>query len=164
MDMDITPAILVLEDGRSFLGESFGVEGEVFGEARFFTGMTGYQEALTDPARQGQIMIATAPHVGNTGWNEEDGSQIQVAGLVVRDPSPRPSSWRATSSLHDQLAAHGVLGISGIDTRALTRRLRDGTVLKAAISTTDLDPASVVARLRGSTSAKTTEQDGANHG
>ena len=132
-------AVLVLEDGRTFHGESFGAEGEAFGEAVFATGMTGYQETLTDPSYHRQIVVQTAPHIGNTGVNEEDAesSRIWVSGYVVRDPAPRPSSWRATASLADELVAQGVVGISGVDTRALTRHLRERGAMRCAISSVD---------------------------
>ena len=144
------PALLVLEDGRSFSGQSFGAEGETFGEAVFATGMSGYQETLTDPSYCRQVVVATAPHIGNTGWNDEDdeSSRIWVAGYVVRDPSPHPSSWRAKRSLADELEAQGVVGISGVDTRALTRHLRESGAMRAGISTTDLDPESLVRKVR----------------
>ena len=132
-------AVLVLEDGRTFHGEPFGAEGEAFGEAVFATGMTGYQETLTDPSYHRQIVVQTAPHIGNTGVNEEDAesSRIWVSGYVVRDPAPRPSSWRATASLADELVAQGVVGISGLDTRALTRHLRERGAMRCAISSVD---------------------------
>jgi carbamoyl-phosphate synthase small subunit len=132
-------AVLVLEDGRTFHGEPFGAEGEAFGEAVFATGMTGYQETLTDPSYHRQIVVQTAPHIGNTGVNEEDAesSRIWVSGYAVRDPAPRPSSWRATASLADELVAQGVVGISGLDTRALTRHLRDRGAMRCAISSVD---------------------------
>ena len=144
------PAILVLEDGRSFTGQSFGAEGETFGEAVFATGMSGYQETLTDPSYCHQVVVATAPHIGNTGWNDEDDEspRIWVAGYVVRDPSPRPSSWRAKRSLVDELADQGIVGISGIDTRALTRHLRERGAMRVGISTVDLDPESLVTKVR----------------
>src|SRR5690349_21981274 len=115
------PALLVLEDGRTFHGESFGAEGETFGEAVFATGMTGYQETLTDPSYHRQVVVMTAPHVGNTGMNDEDveSSRIWVSGYVVRDPARVPSNWRSTRSLDDDLRAQRVVGISGVDTRAL---------------------------------------------
>ena len=146
----IVPALLVLEDGRSFFGQSFGAEGETFGEAVFATGMSGYQETLTDPSYCRQVVVATAPHIGNTGWNDEDdeSSRIWVAGYVVRDPSPRPSSWRAQRSLDDELTAQGIVGICGIDTRALTRHLREAGSMRVGISTTDLDPVSLAAKVR----------------
>lgn len=130
-------AILVLEDGRVFTGESFGATGESFGEAVFNTAMTGYQETLTDPSYHRQIVIQTAPHIGNTGVNDEDdeSSRIWVSGYVVRDPARRSSSWRARRGLGEQLQAQGVVGISGIDTRALTRHLRERGAMRCAIST-----------------------------
>ncbi|MCL2735614.1 MAG: glutamine-hydrolyzing carbamoyl-phosphate synthase small subunit [Propionibacteriaceae bacterium] len=143
------PAILVLEDGRTFRGQSFGATGETFGEAVFATGMSGYQETLTDPSYARQVVVSTAPHIGNTGWNDEDdeSSRIWVAGYVVRDPSPRPSSWRATRSLPEQLAAQGVVGICGIDTRALTRHLRERGAMRVGISTIDLDPQALLSKV-----------------
>jgi carbamoyl-phosphate synthase small subunit len=130
------PAVLVLEDGRSFRGEAFGAVGETVAEAVFSTGMTGYQETLTDPSYHRQVVVMTAPHVGNTGVNDEDGEsgRIWVAGYVVRDPSPRPSSWRSRRTLTEELAAQGVVGISGVDTRALTRHLRERGVMRVGIS------------------------------
>jgi carbamoyl-phosphate synthase small subunit len=132
----VTEAILVLEDGRTFRGESYGAVGTTVGEAVFSTGMTGYQETLTDPSYAGQIVAMTAPHVGNTGVNGEDDEsrRMWVAGFVVRDPARRPANWRATGSLDDELVAQGVVGISGIDTRALTRHLRDRGAMRAGIS------------------------------
>jgi carbamoyl-phosphate synthase small subunit len=128
-------AVLVLEDGRSFDGEAYGAVGEALGEAVFATGMTGYQETLTDPSYHRQIVMQTAPHIGNTGWNDEDGEsgRIWVAGYVVRDPARRASSWRATRTLDDELTAQGVVGIAGIDTRALTRHLRSAGAMRAGI-------------------------------
>jgi carbamoyl-phosphate synthase small subunit len=142
-------AILVLEDGRTFRGEAFGARGETVGEAVFSTGMTGYQETLTDPSYRGQVVVMTAPHVGNTGWNDQDdeSTRIWVAGYVVRDPSPAPSSWRSTAALPQTLAAQGVVGISGIDTRALTRHLRDRGAMRVGISSTETDPAALHARV-----------------
>jgi carbamoyl-phosphate synthase small subunit len=130
-------AILVLEDGRTFRGEAYGATGTTVGEAVFSTGMTGYQETLTDPSYAGQIVAMTAPHIGNTGVNGEDDEsrRMWVAGFVVRDPARRPANWRATGSLDDELVAQGVVGISGIDTRALTRHLRDRGAMRAGIST-----------------------------
>jgi carbamoyl-phosphate synthase small subunit len=131
-------AILVLEDGRAFSGDSYGAAGETFGEAVFATGMTGYQETLTDPSYHRQVVVATAPHIGNTGVNDADAEsrRIWVAGYVVRDPARRPSSWRAQRPLDDELHAYGVVGISGIDTRALTRHLRARGAMRCGISTT----------------------------
>ena len=143
------PAILVLEDGRVFRGEAFGAEGETLGEAVFCTAMTGYQETLTDPSYHGQVVTMTAPQVGNTGWNEEDDEsrRIWVRGYVVRDPSPRPSSWRSTGTLHEALQAQGVVGISGVDTRALTRHLRSRGAMRVGVSSTETDPDALLARV-----------------
>ncbi|MGW3194761.1 glutamine-hydrolyzing carbamoyl-phosphate synthase small subunit [Streptomyces sp. NPDC001118] len=129
------PAVLVLEDGRTFRGRAYGAVGETFGEAVFSTGMTGYQETLTDPSYDRQIVVATAPQIGNTGWNDEDdeSSRIWVSGYVVRDPARVPSNWRAQRSLDDELVAQGVVGISGIDTRALTRHLRERGSMRAGV-------------------------------
>ena len=147
-----TPALLVLEDGRTFRGEAFGAEGETFGEAVFSTGMTGYQETLTDPSYHRQVVVMTAPHVGNTGMNDEDleSRRIWVAGYVVRDPARVPSSWRSRRSLDDELRAQGVVGISGVDTRALTRHLRERGAMRVGISTTETDPERLLARVRES--------------
>jgi carbamoyl-phosphate synthase small subunit len=132
---DRLAAALVLEDGRTFLGHSFGAVGEALGEAVFSTGMTGYQETLTDPSYHRQVVIMTAPHVGNTGWNDEDDEsrRIWVAGYAVRDPALRPSNWRSRRSLEDELLAQGVVGICGIDTRALTRHLRERGAMRVGI-------------------------------
>ncbi|MFI2371495.1 glutamine-hydrolyzing carbamoyl-phosphate synthase small subunit [Streptomyces sp. NPDC018833] len=129
------PAVLVLEDGRTFRGRAYGAVGETFGEAVFNTGMTGYQETLTDPSYHRQVVVMTAPHVGNTGVNDEDdeSKRIWVAGYVVRDPARIPSSWRSRRSLDEQLTAQGVVGISGIDTRALTRHLRERGAMRVGI-------------------------------
>ncbi|AWT41962.1 MULTISPECIES: glutamine-hydrolyzing carbamoyl-phosphate synthase small subunit [Streptomyces] len=129
------PAVLVLEDGRVFRGRAYGAVGETFGEAVFSTGMTGYQETLTDPSYDRQIVVATAPQIGNTGWNDEDDEsrRIWVSGYVVRDPARVPSNWRATRSLDEELVNQGVVGISGIDTRALTRHLRERGSMRAGI-------------------------------
>jgi carbamoyl-phosphate synthase small subunit len=130
------PAILVLEDGRVFPGEAYGARGETVGEAVFTTGMTGYQETLTDPSFHRQVVVQTAPHIGNTGINDEDAesSRVHVAGYVVRDPARVPSNWRSVRSLDDELSAHGVVGISGIDTRALTRHIRERGAMRVGIS------------------------------
>ncbi|MFI0239543.1 glutamine-hydrolyzing carbamoyl-phosphate synthase small subunit [Streptomyces sp. NPDC016845] len=129
------PAVLVLEDGRVFRGRAYGAVGETFGEAVFSTGMTGYQETLTDPSYAHQIVVATAPQIGNTGWNDEDdeSARIWVSGYVVRDPARVPSNWRSRRSLDDELTAQGVVGISGIDTRALTRHLRERGSMRSGI-------------------------------
>ncbi|MET0900413.1 MAG: glutamine-hydrolyzing carbamoyl-phosphate synthase small subunit [Mycobacterium sp.] len=130
-------AVLVLEDGRVFTGTSFGAVGQTLGEAVFSTGMSGYQETLTDPSYHRQIVVATAPQIGNTGWNNEDGEsrgdKIWVAGYAVRDPSPRASSWRATGTLDDELVRQGIVGIAGIDTRAVVRHLRSRGSMKAGV-------------------------------
>ncbi len=133
------PAILLLEDGRTFRGESLGAIGTTVGEAVFSTGMSGYQETLTDPSYHRQVVVMTAPHVGNTGWNDEDdeSSRIWVAGYVVRDPALRPSNWRATGTLEGALSAQGVVGICGIDTRALTRHLRERGAMRVGIFSGD---------------------------
>jgi len=135
-----SPALLVLEDGRTFRGDAYGAVGETFGEAVFSTGMTGYQETLTDPSYHRQVVVMTAPQIGNTGVNDEDpeSSRIWVSGYVVRDPSRIASSWRARRSLDDELKAQGVVGISGIDTRALTRHLRDRGAMRVGIFSGDI--------------------------
>ncbi len=133
--MTRTPAVLVLEDGTRFRGRAYGAEGRTVGEAVFATGMSGYQETLTDPSYAGQIVVMTAPHIGNTGMNDEDpeSRRIWVEGFVVRDPARRVSNHRATRSLDDDLEGQGIVGISGIDTRALTRRIREGGAMRAGI-------------------------------
>ncbi len=129
------PAHLVLEDGRTFTGSAYGRRGSTVGEAVFSTGMTGYQETLTDPSYHRQVVVMTAPHVGNTGWNDEDdeSARIWVAGYVVRDAALRPSSWRSRRALEDELDAQGVVGICDIDTRALTRHLRERGAMRVGI-------------------------------
>ena len=129
------PAVLVLEDGRTFHGSAYGALGTTVGEAVFSTGMSGYQETLTDPSYHRQVVVMTAPHIGNTGVNAEDpeSDRIWVAGYVVRDPAPRPSNWRSSGSLDDELERFGVVGISGVDTRALTRHLRERGAMRAGI-------------------------------
>ncbi|WP_168701485.1 glutamine-hydrolyzing carbamoyl-phosphate synthase small subunit [Gordonia paraffinivorans] len=145
-------AVLVLENGQVFTGRSFGATGETLGEAVFCTAMTGYQETLTDPSYHRQIVVATAPQIGNTGWNTEDGEstgsagstgvdgdsgKIWVAGYVVRNPTRRVSNWRATTSLEDELVRQGIVGIAGIDTRTVVRILRDHGSMKAGIFSGD---------------------------
>jgi len=149
------PAVLVLEDGRTMRGRAFGAVGETFGEAVFSTGMTGYQETLTDPSYHRQVVIMTAPHIGNTGVNDEDpeSSRIWVSGYVVRDPSRIVSNWRARRSLDDELRDYGVVGIAGIDTRALTRHLRDAGAMRVGIfsgAATQRSPEELLARVRSS--------------
>ncbi len=142
-------AILVLEDGRSFRGEAYGAVGTTVGEAVFCTGMTGYQETLTDPSYAQQVVIMTAPQIGNTGVNDEDDEsrRMWVAGFVVRDPSRRAANWRATGTLDDELAGQGIVGISGIDTRALTRHLRDRGAMRVGISSEITDAGVLLARV-----------------
>jgi carbamoyl-phosphate synthase small subunit len=145
----VSSAILVLEDGRTFTGQAYGAVGESFGEAVFSTGMTGYQETLTDPSYHRQVVVQTAPHIGNTGINDEDAesSRIWVSGYVVRDPARRPSNWRSRRSLDDELAAQGIVGISGIDTRALTRHLRERGAMRCGVSSVETDPAALLAKV-----------------
>lgn len=130
-------ARLVLEDGRIYTGTAYGALGQTLGEAVFSTGMSGYQETLTDPSYHRQIVVATAPQIGNTGWNQEDGEsrgdKIWVAGYAVRDPSPRVSNWRASGSLDDELKRQNIVGIAGIDTRAVVRHLRTVGSMKAGV-------------------------------
>lgn len=147
-------AVLVLEDGRIFTGTPFGAMGQTLGEAVFSTAMSGYQETLTDPSYQRQIVVATAPQIGNTGWNDADsesrGEKIWVAGYVVRDPSPRPSNWRATGTLEDELVRQGVVGIAGVDTRTVVRHLRNHGSMRAGVFSGDAlgSPDELVERVR----------------
>ena len=129
------PAVLVLEDGTRYTGRAYGARGETLGEVVFATGMTGYQETITDPSYAGQIVLQTAPHIGNTGVNDEDpeARRIWVAGYVVRDPSRMVSNWRANRSLDDALVEDGIVGISGIDTRAVTRRIRSSGSMRGGV-------------------------------
>ncbi len=145
-----TGAVLVLEDGRIFRGEAYGAVGETFGEAVFSTGMTGYQETLTDPSYHRQVVVMTAPHVGNTGMNDEDpeSRRIWVSGYVVRDPARIPSSWRSVRSLDQALADQGVVGIQGVDTRALTRHLRERGAMRVGISSVDTDADALLDKVR----------------
>jgi len=131
----MSKAYLVLDDGRIFEGSSWGANGRTFGEAVFATGMTGYQETLTDPSYHKQVVVMTAPHIGNTGWNQEDNesSKIWVSGFVVRNPSPITSNWRASEDLEIELQKQEIVGISGVDTRALTRHLRDRGAMRVGI-------------------------------
>ncbi len=149
---DQVPAILVLEDGSTFRGLSFGAIGETFGEAVFSTGMSGYQETLTDPSYHHQVVVATAPHIGNTGWNDEDdeSKQIWVAGYVVRDPARKASNWRSRRSLDSELEKQHVVGIQGIDTRALTRHLRERGAMRVGISSLSTDPDALLAKVLAS--------------
>ncbi|MEU0512889.1 glutamine-hydrolyzing carbamoyl-phosphate synthase small subunit [Amycolatopsis sp. NPDC006125] len=134
-----TPAALVLEDGRVFRGSAYGAQGRTLGEAVFCTGMTGYQETLTDPSYHRQIVVQTAPQIGNTGWNDEDdeSARIWVSGYVVRDPARTPSNWRSRRTLDEELARQGVVGISGVDTRTLTRHLRERGAMRAGVFSGD---------------------------
>ncbi len=139
MTVNQTPAprtaVLMLEDGRSFRGRSYGATGTALGEAVFATGMTGYQETITDPSYARQLVVQTAPHIGNTGVNTDDAEsrRIWVAGYIVRDAARKPSNWRSERTLDEDLAAQGVVGISGVDTRAITRHLRERGAMKAGI-------------------------------
>ncbi len=143
-------AMLVLEDGRSFEGRSFGASGETTGEVVFATGMTGYQEVLTDPSYAGQIVTMTAPHIGNTGVNLLDGEaeQPQVAGFLVRAYSEDYSSWRARTGLSQYLREHKIVALTDIDTRALTRHIRQAGAMRAAISTERVDVEALAALAR----------------
>jgi carbamoyl-phosphate synthase small subunit len=145
-------ALLVLEDGLTFRGAGYGAEGETFGEMVFNTGMTGYQETLTDPSYRGQIVAMTAPHIGNTGVNDADpeSRRIWVSGYVVREPARIFSSWRAVRGLEDELRDQGITGIAITGTRALTRHLRERGAMRAAISTREADPARLLERVLAS--------------
>jgi carbamoyl-phosphate synthase small subunit len=144
------PALLVLEDGSAFRGTSVGAQGEAFGEAVFNTGMTGYQEVLTDPSYLRQIVTMTAPHQGVYGVTDEDAQsdRVRVAAFVAREVSRQPSSWRATGDLAGYLADAGVVAVEGIDTRRLTLRIRSAGAMRAGVSTLDLEPGSLVERVR----------------
>jgi len=143
-------AVLVLEDGSAFRGTAFGATGEGFGEAVFNTGMSGYQEVLTDPSYAGQVVAMTAPEQGNYGTNPEDAEsdRVHVSGFVVREVARRASDRRATGTLADELARAGVVGLEGIDTRRLTLRLRDRGAMRCGVSTVDLDAGSLLERVR----------------
>ncbi|MGB6164637.1 MAG: glutamine-hydrolyzing carbamoyl-phosphate synthase small subunit [Pseudonocardiaceae bacterium] len=147
-------AVLVLEDGTTLRGAAYGAVGQALGEAVFATGMTGYQETLTDPSYHRQIVVQTAPHIGNTGWNDEDDEsrRIWVAGYVVRDPARVPSNWRSVRSLDEELSRQNVVGISELDTRALTRRLREHGCMRAGIfsGAALADPPQLLARVQSS--------------
>ncbi|SON63622.1 Carbamoyl-phosphate synthase small chain [Mycobacterium simulans] len=150
----MSKALLVLEDGRIFTGKPFGEIGQTLGEAVFSTGMSGYQETLTDPSYHRQIVVATAPQIGNTGWNGEDaesrGDKIWVAGYAVRDPSPRASNWRAPGTLEEELIRQRIVGIAGVDTRAVVRHLRSRGSMKAGVfsGAALVDPAELLERVR----------------
>ena len=144
------PAKLALEDGTVYTGTAFGAEGEVDGEVCFNTSMTGYQEILTDPSYRGQIVTMTYPHIGNYGINEEDleSAQPHLAGFVVRESARRTSNFRADGNLGDYLKKWNIVGIEGIDTRALVRHIREQGALRGVLSTTDLDDASLVSKAK----------------
>jgi carbamoyl-phosphate synthase small subunit len=146
------PAKLALVDGAVFTGQAFGAEGEVFGEVVFNTSMTGYQEILTDPSYTGQIVTMTYPLIGNYGVNAEDveSKGLSLRGFVVRELCREPSNFRSQQSLDDYLRENGVIGIEGIDTRALVRRIRQEGAMTGVLSTTDLDDASLVEKARSS--------------
>lgn len=148
------PALLVLEDGTSFRGIAIGAAGETFGEVVFNTSMTGYQEILTDPSYCGQIVTMTYTEIGNYGTNTDDleSDKPQVAGFIVRAESRVASNYRSQQGLSDYLRKHNVVAIAGIDTRALVRRIRDSGAMKGGISTEDLDPASLLAKVKSSQS------------
>ncbi len=153
VDDGSTPrALLALEDGSTFFGLSAGAEGESFGEVVFNTSMTGYQEIVSDPSYAGQIVTLTYPQVGNYGVSDEamQSGNLHLRGLVVRDMCRAPSSWTSAGSLPELLRKHGVVAIEGVDTRALTLTIRDKGAMRAAVSTVDLDPESLVARVKAS--------------
>lgn len=143
-------ALLALEDGRVFEGYAFGATGEASGEVVFNTSMTGYQEILTDPSYKGQIVTMTYPLIGNYGVNEEDveSAKPQVEGFIVREKSSLYSNWRAKESLDDYLKRHGIMGLERIDTRALTRHIREKGAMRAVMSCVDLNPESLVEKAR----------------
>ncbi len=151
---DATPALLVLADGTSYNGWSFGATGTAIGEVVFNTGMTGYQEVLTDPSYCGQIIVFTYPELGNTGVNPEDAESDKphVKACIARNICDRPSNWRATQSLPDYLKEHHIPGIYGIDTRALTRKIRDSGAMNGGVSTEILDPAELLERVNAAPS------------
>ena len=145
-------ALLVLEDGKIFRGKSFGAAGEKYGEVIFNTSMTGYQEILTDPSYKGQIVTMTYPLIGNYGVNAEDIESRQpfVEGFVMREYSKIASNWRAEKSLDDYFKQHNIIGIEGIDTRALTLHIRLAGAMKAVLSTSDKDEQGLIEKARGS--------------
>ena len=147
-------AVLVLEDGRTFRGEAYGAVGETVGEAVFSTGMTGYQETLSDPSYYGQVVVMTAPHVGNTGVNDEDGGVVADLGAGLRRAGPRSGRRAAGARARPRRRANkqGVVGISGIDTRALTRHLRERGAMRVGISSTEPDARGLLERVRSAPS------------
>ncbi len=144
-------AILLLEDGTSFVGRSFGAEGEAVGEVVFNTSMTGYQEILTDPSYKGQMVAMTYPLIGNYGVNSEDveSNRPWLEGFIVKEYSPFPSNWRSERPLHELLKEHRIVAIEGIDTRALTRKIRERGAMQAILSTEGFDPAILLKKLKG---------------
>lgn len=150
--MTDTPALLALEDGTLFAGRSCGAPGETVGEVVFNTSMSGYQEVITDPSYAGQIVTMTMPHIGNYGANGADMESrgVFAAGFVVRELSELSSNWRAEETMGSFLARHGVVAVEGIDTRRLTRHIREAGAMRAVLSTVDLDPASLVAKAAAS--------------
>ena len=152
--LEAQPALLVLADGTVYHGKSFGASGTAIGEVVFNTGMTGYQEVLTDPSYRGQIITFTYPELGNTGVNadDEESSQPQIKAAIARNVTNRPSNWRATQSLQDYLNDHNIPGIYGIDTRALTRKIRDSGAMNGAVSTEILDPQELLAHVQAAPS------------
>jgi carbamoyl-phosphate synthase small subunit len=149
-----TPALLALEDGSTWRGTALGAIGERAGEVIFNTAMTGYQEVLTDPSYYGQIVVMTAPHIGNTGVNLEDEESAKpwLSGFVVRAASPRVSNWRASAALDEYLRDHGVVGITGVDTRALVRHIREAGALRGVICSADPDPQRLIDAARAAPS------------
>src|SRR5512145_2397535 len=143
-------AILALADGKTFDGLAFGTEGEAVGEVVFNTSMTGYQEILTDPSYEGQLVVMTYPQIGNVGANFEDveSSKPYMKGFIIKDYTAMPSNWRATEPLHEFMRRHGIVGIQGIDTRSLVRHLRDHGSQEGIITTVDLSPAKAVAKAK----------------
>lgn len=152
--LDAQPALLVLVDGTTFRGWSFGAPGTTIGEVVFNTGITGYQEVLTDPSYCGQIVLFTYPELGNTGINPEDdeSERPQVRGAIARNICVRPSNWRSTQSLPDYLKQHNIPAIYGIDTRALTRKIREFGAMNGGISTEILDPSELLAKVKAAPS------------
>lgn len=154
MSISAQPALLVLADGTTYQGFSFGAAGTTIGEVVFNTGMTGYQEVLTDPSYCGQIVTFTYPELGNTGVNPEDeeSNEPQIKGAIARNICPRPSNWRSTQSLSEYLKEHKIPGIYGIDTRALTRKIRTLGAMNGAISTEILDPTELLEKVQSAPS------------
>ncbi|MEO1134553.1 MAG: glutamine-hydrolyzing carbamoyl-phosphate synthase small subunit, partial [Cyanobacteria bacterium J06639_1] len=148
------PALVVLADGTTYRGRAFGADGTAIGEMVFNTGMTGYQEVMTDPSYMGQIVTFTCPELGNTGVNELDteSDRPQICGAIARNISRVPSSWRTSGTLPDYLSDRGIVGVAGIDTRALTRKLRSEGATNGGISTEILDPEELLAQVRNAPS------------